>query len=188
METEVKKSRFITWAWPIISPDDALTKIASQKDPSASHNCFAYKIGQHYRSSDDGEPGGTAGRPILAAIENEGVDGVAVLVIRYFGGIKLGTGGLVRGYGNAARACLREAPRQEVIPRVTVRAIVPFDSLGAAYQAADQAGAGRMGEEYDNDGVVLNLQVEADKAEKLCDTLRDVSGGKINASIDFNSD
>lgn len=187
METEVKKSRFITWAWPVSNPDDALAKIASQKDPSASHNCFAYKIGQEYRSSDDGEPGGTAGRPILAAIEGEGLDGVAVLVIRFFGGIKLGTGGLVRGYGNAARACLREAPRHEVIPRVVVQAVVPFDCLGTAYQAADQAAAGRVSEDYEsqgNNGVVLKLEVDADKAERLCESLKDASGGKITASVE----
>jgi uncharacterized YigZ family protein len=186
METEVKKSRFITWAWPITTPEDALAKIAFQRDPSASHNCFAFKIGQQYRSSDDGEPGGTAGKPILAAIENEGVDGVAVLVIRYFGGIKLGTGGLVRGYGNAARACLREAPRHEVIPRVMVAAIVPFDCLGAAYQAADQIGAGRVNEDYEsegNNGVVLKLEVDADKAERLCENLKDLSAGKIEAVV-----
>jgi putative IMPACT (imprinted ancient) family translation regulator len=184
METEVKKSRFITWAWPITNPEDALSKISSQRDPSASHNCFAFKIGQHYRSSDDGEPGGTAGRPILSAIENEGLDGVAVLVIRYYGGIKLGTGGLVRGYGNAARACLREAPRHEVIPRVTVVAIVPFDCMGVAYQAADHIGAGRLSEEYDVSGVVLKLQVDSDKAERLCESLKDVSAGKVEASVE----
>ena len=69
-------------AWPCASPDEALQVMASRRDPSASHNCWAYRVGQQYRSSDDGEPGGTAGRPILAAIEGEGLDGVAVLVIR----------------------------------------------------------------------------------------------------------
>jgi len=187
METEVKKSRFIAWAWPTISPEDALAKISSQRDPSASHNCFAYKVGQEYRSSDDGEPGGTAGRPILAAIENEGVDGVAVLVIRYFGGIKLGTGGLVRGYGNAARACLREAPRHEVTPSLVISAVVPFDYLGAAYQTADQAGASRKSEDYEtqaNTGVVLKLEVDADKAERLCESLKNVSAGKISTAVE----
>ncbi|KAL4534322.1 hypothetical protein Ndes2526B_g06812 [Nannochloris sp. 'desiccata'] len=187
METEAKKSRFITWAWPITSTDDALAKISLQHDPSASHNCFAFKIGQQYRSSDDGEPGGTAGRPILAAIENEGIDRVAVLVIRHFGGIKLGTGGLVRAYGNAARACLREAPRHEVIPRVVISAVVPFDCLGAAYQAADQSGASRVSEDYEsqaNTGVVLKLEVDADKAERLCENLKNASAGKIRATVE----
>jgi uncharacterized YigZ family protein len=190
METEVKKSRFITWAWPVTSPEDALAKISSQRDPSASHNCFAFKVGQQYRSSDDGEPGGTAGRPILAAIENEGVDGVAVLVIRHFGGIKLGTGGLVRGYGNAARECLRKAPRHEVIPRVIISAVVPFDCLGAAYQMAEHAGARRRSEDYEtqaNNGVVLRLDVDADKADTLCESLKDVSAGKISAAVDVDT-
>ena len=81
-ETEVKKSRFVAHAWPCASADEAMQLMATRRDPSASHNCWAYRVGQQYRSSDDGEPGGTAGRPILAAIEGEGLDGVAVLVIR----------------------------------------------------------------------------------------------------------
>jgi hypothetical protein len=81
-EAEVKKSRFVAHAWPCASADEAMQLMATRRDPSASHNCWAYRVGQQYRSSDDGEPGGTAGRPILAAIEGEGLDGVAVLVIR----------------------------------------------------------------------------------------------------------
>jgi putative IMPACT (imprinted ancient) family translation regulator len=88
--------------------------ITAATDPKASHNCFAYKIGAEFRSTDDGEPGGTAGRPILRAIETEGLDHVCVLIIRYFGGTKLGAGGLVRAYGGAARECLRASERKFV--------------------------------------------------------------------------
>lgn len=186
VETEVKKSRFIAWAWPVSTPEQASAHIASRQDLSASHNCYAFKIGQNYRSSDDGEPGGTAGRPILAAIEGEGVDGVCVLVTRFFGGIKLGTGGLVRAYGGAARACLRDAPKVDFIPQVVVLAIVPFEALGAAYMVADQMGARRVGEDYESTGdggVALRLEVEAEKAEKVCEMLQDASAGKIRASI-----
>lgn len=121
----------------------ALGFVEDAKDVSASHNCYAYKLGDEYRSSDDGEPGGTAGRPILGSIEGEGLDGVCVLVTRfascwklcgltgqapmtatliclpcarYFGGTKLGAGGLVRAYAEAARECLRKAERVEVKP------------------------------------------------------------------------
>jgi putative IMPACT (imprinted ancient) family translation regulator len=69
--------------------------VQQARNPDASHNCFAYRLGQQYRSSDDGEPGGTAGRPILTAIEGEGLDGVCVLVTRYYGGVKLGAGALL---------------------------------------------------------------------------------------------
>src|SRR3546814_18000784 len=77
--------------------------------PDATHNCWAWRIGDDYRSNDDGEPAGTAGRPILAAIDGQGMDRVVVVVTRWFGGIKLGAGGLVRAYGGTAAECLRRA-------------------------------------------------------------------------------
>ncbi|MFC6616804.1 IMPACT family protein [Deinococcus radiophilus] len=80
------------------------------KYPDATHHCWAYRIGELYRFNDDGEPGGTAGAPILRAIEGQGVQHVMVIVVRYYGGVKLGTGGLVRAYGGAAAECLRTAP------------------------------------------------------------------------------
>lgn len=82
---EVKKSKFVATAAPITSVDDALHLIQRVSDPSASHNCFAYSLNQGAvaKSSDDGEPSGTAGRPILSAIQGEGLDGVAVVVVRY---------------------------------------------------------------------------------------------------------
>jgi hypothetical protein len=97
VETEVKKSRFIALAAPASSGADALAFVKRSSDASARHNCWAYKCGSDFRSSDDGEPGGTAGRPILSAIEGAGLDATVVLVTRWFGGIKLGTGGLTRG-------------------------------------------------------------------------------------------
>ena len=79
---EVKRSKFVAVASPVSDPAAAMRFVEDVGDPSASHNCFAYKIGDAYRFSDDGEPGGTAGRPILAAIEGSGFDGVVVLVTR----------------------------------------------------------------------------------------------------------
>ncbi|RMS63569.1 Thymidylate synthase [Pseudomonas syringae pv. aceris] len=88
---EIRKSRFITLAAPIASPADAQAFIEQHSDLNATHNCWAWKLGGQYRSNDDGEPGGTAGRPILAAIEAQEFDQVVVLVIRWYGGIQLGT-------------------------------------------------------------------------------------------------
>ena len=99
---DIRKSRFITLAGPIDSASDAMSFIERHSDPDATHNCWAWKIGAQYRSSDDGEPGGTAGRPILSAIEAQDCDQVVVLVIRWYGGIQLGTGGLARAYGGGA--------------------------------------------------------------------------------------
>ena len=115
---EIKKSRFIAHAAPAVSPEEALAFIARRSDPSATHNCWAYRVEQQYRSSDDGEPGGTAGRPILAAIDRAGLDRVAVLVVRHFGGIKLGAGGLSRAYGGVAASCLAKARKRPFVETV----------------------------------------------------------------------
>ena len=104
-QEDIKKSRFAAFAAPVSTVDEAMRFFAANSDPEATHNCWAYKIGQEYRFNDDGEPGGTAGRPILQAIEGQGMDRVAVLVVRWFGGVKLGAGGLVR-----ARRLRRQLP------------------------------------------------------------------------------
>ena len=83
---EIRKSRFLAQAAPVDSAGQALAFVSAASDPTATHNCWAYRIGQDYRFNDDGEPGGTAGRPILQAIEGQGMDRVVVLVTRWFGG------------------------------------------------------------------------------------------------------
>ncbi|XP_034689921.1 IMPACT family member YvyE isoform X2 [Vitis riparia] len=107
---EIKKSKFIAIAGHIPDQQYANSFLSQVKDPKATHNCWAYKVGDQYRSTDDGEPSGTAGKPIQAAIEASGLDRVMVVVIRHFGGIELGTGGLVRAYGRTAAECLKNAP------------------------------------------------------------------------------
>ena len=175
--------------------------ISATSDPDASHNCWAYKIGITSRSSDDGEPSGTAGKlrrptpaiaqlpcfhqqqpprnamprsaatkpvtarlnvgcwpragkPILGAIEGDGLDGVAVLVVRHFGGTKLGAGGLVRAYGGAARDCLRAAPKLFVHRRQAVRLVAGFDAIGAVYNVLSRFEAQLLSEEYGAAGCV----------------------------------
>ena len=93
---DVRHSRFRAQAAHAASIDAALGFLVGHSDRDATHNCWAYRIGAEYRSSDDGEPAGTAGRPILAAIDGQGLDQVVVVVTRWYGGIKLGAGGLVR--------------------------------------------------------------------------------------------
>lgn len=98
-------------------------------DPSANHNCWAWRIGQAYRFSDDGEPSGTAGKPMLQAIDGQALDRVVVVVTRWFGGILLGSGGLMRAYGGTAAACLRAAAKTEIIPRIEGEIIAGFSDL-----------------------------------------------------------
>lgn len=109
-----KKSRFIGYAAPVADEAAALAFVQEIKarHRDATHNCYAYQAGdndQFQRSSDDGEPSGTAGRPILEVVRGRGLKNTAVVVTRYFGGILLGTGGLVRAYGAAAKLALEAA-------------------------------------------------------------------------------
>lgn len=128
-EIAVRKSRFIARAGRVDSRAAALAAVeqARADHPDARHHCWAYLIGDPVSAStaasdDDGEPGGTAGRPILNVIQHKGLGDVQVVVIRYFGGIKLGAGGLTRAYAQATEAVLSELPvtRQEPVCRVTV--------------------------------------------------------------------
>lgn len=117
LQEEIKKSRFLVNAAPINSIEEVQHYLAIYSDATANHNCWAWKLAQQYRFNDDGEPSGTAGRPILSAIEGNNCDGVLVVVTRWFGGIKLGAGGLIRAYGGTAAHCLQQANLQEVIAR-----------------------------------------------------------------------
>ncbi|MBD9374637.1 YigZ family protein [Rhizobium sp. ARZ01] len=128
-EQDIKKSRFIAFAGPIVSEQAAKDFIADHSDPAANHNCFAWRLGQVYRFSDDGEPSGTGGKPILQAIDGQALDGVAVVVTRWFGGILLGSGGLIRAYGGAAAACLRAMAKTELVARVEARVTCVFSDL-----------------------------------------------------------
>src|SRR5918994_4745465 len=106
-EQTVKKSRFVATGGPIASELAAKEFIAAHSDGDANHNCWAWRGGQSYRASDDGEPGGTAGKPILQAIDRLSLDNVAVVVTRWFGGVLLGSAGLIRAYGGSAPPRLR---------------------------------------------------------------------------------
>lgn len=106
---EIKKSKFLTRAFPLSSIDafDKMLVDIKAKE-AASHHCWAWKYGNAYRFSDDGEPTGTAGKPILKAIEGRDCDKIAIITTRWYGGIQLGTGGLARAYGGGAARCLQQ--------------------------------------------------------------------------------
>ena len=128
-ETEIKKSRFIARVAPVSSRDEvkAWLEQARNDHPDARHICWAYQIGRpgaaaEAAMNDDGEPSGTAGKPILSVIQHKDLGDVLVMVIRYFGGIKLGAGGLVRAYAGATEAVLSGVERviQQPMSQVTV--------------------------------------------------------------------
>ena len=176
---EIKHSRFITHAAPVQSPEQALAFIAQVSDGDATHNCWAYRIGGEYRSSDDGEPSGTAGRPILAAIEGQGYDQVVAVVTRWYGGIKLGAGGLVRAYGGAAAECLRVAERRPLLLMGEVQLSCHFDDLGSVHAALHAHAAHKLAEHFHETGADLHLQLPATQVEALKIQLRDATRNRV---------
>ncbi len=119
---EIRKSRFLAQAAPASSPEAALAFVESLRGNGGDHHCWAYRIGHACRFNDDGEPSSSAGKPILAAIDGQGFDHVVVVVTRWFSGIKLGIGGLIRAYGGTAAQCLQHAPRRPIV-HVTLMAL-----------------------------------------------------------------
>lgn len=178
-EIEVKHSRFLARAAAAAGAEEAMAWLQSVGVPDATHNCWAWRIGDEYRSSDDGEPAGTAGRPILAAIDGQGFDRVVVVVTRWYGGIKLGAGGLVRAYGGAAAECLRLAERSPLIEHTEVALHAPFDDLGAVHAALEAFEAEKIGESFDAAGARFTLRLPAAQVQALRIHLRDASRARI---------
>lgn len=176
---EIRKSRFLALAAPVTSATEAQAFLAAHSDASASHNCWAWKVGQQYRFSDDGEPGGTAGRPILAAIEAQDMDQVAVLVIRWYGGIQLGTGGLARAYGGSASKCLQTAPRRELIARDHYYCHCLFAELPLLKARLSELNCLLESETYDATGAELQLAVPPLRLTELQKLLADFSRGRV---------
>lgn len=176
-QLEVKKSRFLARATPIESPESALIWLKNHSDPTATHNCWAYRFGENYRFSDDGEPGGSAGRPILAAIDGQGLDQVMALVIRWYGGINLGVGGLVRAYGGAAAECLRTAPRLPIISLIEAELRCDFALSAVIHRELAAFQAQKIAESFDEHGLLLHLRLPASSYEGLAPRLRDLSRG-----------
>ncbi len=182
-EVEIKKSRFLAHAVIVTTLEEVREQIQALGDVNASHNCFAYKIGDQYRFSDDGEPGGTGGRPILKAIEAQGFDGVLVVVTRYFGGIKLGAGGLARAYGGTAAECLRTASKTEVRPTRLMEVTLPFDFVGVIYPLLARYAAKKRDETYHDTGFVLTMELEEALIDLFEKALRDATRGKAMTRV-----
>lgn len=176
---EIRKSRFLALAAPIASAEQAQAFIEAHSDRSASHNCWAWKCGNQYRFNDDGEPGGTAGRPMLAAIEGQDCDQVAVLVIRWYGGIPLGTGGLARAYGGSAAKCLQAGEYLALVQRVQAHCHVPFAELARVKARLDDWQALLEEETFDANGALLHLALPADQLETATHQLADLGRGRI---------
>ena len=176
---DIKKSRFLAQAAPVNSPDEALAFVRRVGDPAATHNCWAYRIGQDYRFNDDGEPGGTAGRPILQAIEGQAIDRAVVVVTRWYGGIKLGAGGLARAYGGSAAECLRRAPRTQIVAMAQLALHCEFGELALLKARLKDWSAQVESEAFDATGVSLVLSLPESQLEEAQARIVDISRGRI---------
>lgn len=180
---KIKGSRFIADVAPVASEAEAKAFVESVRQvfPDASHHCWAWALaGDVVRSSDDGEPGGTAGEPILKRILGAELEAVAVVVTRWFGGTKLGMGGLVRAYGGAAAAVLDEA---EIVTRtqtVELRLSHAYGDSGAVTSVLTAHGLEPVSAEYGVE-VVLAVAVPVEEVDVFVIELRDRTAGRVVA-------
>ena len=188
VETEVKKSRFIARATKVSSREEALAFVgqARRDFPDARHHCWAYLLGNpssatNASQNDDGEPSGTAGKPILNVIQHKGVGDVMVVVIRYFGGIKLGAGGLVRAYSGAAEAAMSLLPVAQAVAmqQVTLRMAFAKEQLLRHWLTQNQGEVETV--DYAEE-VVMVVSIPQKQLEELT-TFCAAQGVSINAVI-----
>jgi len=176
-EEEIKKSRFQAFATPVESEQDIKDFLEAYRDTTTTHQCWAWKIGHNVRFNDDGEPSGTAGRPILATIEGNELTNVLVLVNRWYGGIKLGTGGLVRAYGGCAGQCLILAEKIELIEKKKVSFRCNFSEWAIFQYELNQQQIDYQ-EDYTAEGVEVIAQMQKHQIEPFALKIQDISRGR----------
>ncbi|GFO57555.1 YigZ family protein [Geomonas sp. Red276] len=179
-EIVIKKSRFIVNVVPVQSEGEAMGFVerirAEHRD--ANHNCFAFKAGASQRMSDDGEPSGTAGRPILDVLEKQGLTDTVIVVTRYFGGIRLGAAGLVRAYSQSAVAGVEAAGVATAVAAVDLLVTLDYTLVGKVQYLLTQAGALNLDSHF-GENVTLTCRVIAGAAEGLENELAEASSGRI---------
>jgi uncharacterized YigZ family protein len=193
VEQLVERSRFIATIAQVSTPEEARSFIDAIRAeyPDASHNCWAYIAGPAGSSaysgmSDAGEPHGTAGRPMLDVLLHSGVGEVAAVVTRYFGGVKLGKGGLVRAYGGAVQHALATLPTVLRVPRVELTITVGYSDIDAARRTLEESGAELLDERY-GETVHYIAAVPVAQAENLALLLADRTAGRADVTGGDNS-
>lgn len=177
-----KKSRFIANIFPAKTEEEALSKIAEMKKKyyDARHNCYAYIIGGDHeieRSGDDGEPSGTAGRPMLEVLNGQGVCDVVAVVTRYFGGTLLGTGGLVRAYSDAVKEGLLNCVLLEQGSGYVLRIDTDYNEIGKLQYLARTRGLHELGSSY-ADAVTIELLVPFEEIDAIEAEITEKTSGK----------
>lgn len=182
-----KKSRFIGQIKPVYSEEEAYAFVEQikKKHYDARHNCFAFSIGDEMpllRFSDDGEPQGTAGKPILEVINGSGIHNICIVVTRYFGGTLLGTGGLVRAYTDAAKEALGNCEtkrKQRIYP---IKVTTDYADMGKIQYIIESSDVRVVDKEF-TDEVVFSLEVPVDSKDKLVAAITEASGARAVIDI-----
>lgn len=176
----VKGSRFLAVVTPIRNEEDAVAlRDALRGDhPDASHHCLAWRVGESMRFDDDGEPGGTAGRPMLEVLLKRDLDRVAAVVVRTFGGTKLGAGGLARAYTGAVAKALDDAGVREVADALAGVVRAPFAASDEVHRLLDTwAGLRRGTTRYESDGLSIPVRFRAERLQDLHEALAQATRG-----------
>ncbi len=171
-------SRFVAWVGPARSEAEAKAAVAAQRErhPGATHHCFAWRLGQPAaeRASDAGEPAGTAGQPMLRVLAGAGLSDVVAVVARWFGGTKLGKGGLARCYAAVVRRALAALPTAERVPTERLRLEVPYAKLGAVRRLVQPPQVALVEERGGAAGAVVTLEVWKEARPRLEEALAEL--------------
>jgi uncharacterized YigZ family protein len=186
VEIKIKASRFIASAMPVVEKEEAMAflKDIQSEFHDARHNCFAYKIGpegMEFRYSDDGEPNGTGGKPILFSIQKHNVSDVLVVVTRYFGGTKLGVGGLARAYGDAAHEVLQISKKMPVYVIVPVRVFCTYEDIDPVKRIVGKM-AITFEEEY-HDAIEMLANIPRSKVKEFTQTITSATNGRAGTVV-----
>ena len=187
---EVKRSKFIATAYGEADAEsaEAFVSAIKKKYPDAKHNCYAYlsdTAGQATRFSDDGEPGGTAGQPILKILKTKGITRSVIVVTRYFGGIKLGTGGLVQAYTEVVQKAVDMAATATKTECVKITVKADYNLIASITGRLKKEGISNFETDY-SEGVILKTWVPTDYAENIITALNETTAGKIEAEADYS--
>ena len=190
VEETIHRSRFIATAGRASTVAEAQAFIEEMRSEfaDATHNCWAYLIGPpgssaHIGFSDDGEPSGTAGRPMLAVVQGSGLGDLVVVVTRYFGGIKLGAGGLVRAYAGSVKAVLAVLPRTEKVERVAVRVELPYACFAALQRLLSEYEAEVVDQRFAAE-VALELRLPVESVAAFRERVADLSRGQAVCTME----
>jgi len=190
VEQVERRSRFIATLGPAADPEraQAFVRVVEEEFPDATHHCWAFVAGPPGNTaqvgmSDAGEPHGTAGRPILNALLHSGVGEIVAVVTRYFGGVKLGKGGLGRAYAGAVRAALESLPTDRRVARVRVRVQVPFAATDALFRLLEEVDAREREERYGT-GVEIRTRVSLAALARLRREVAEFTSGEGLVEVD----